>query len=75
MQYLLIALLALLAGVLYLLRRAEARRQRQAGVTDELLRRIEEHGRVEMDEPLDLEEIQREEDRFWAESWDEPETW
>lgn len=75
MQYLLIGLLALVAGVLYLLRRAEVRRQRQAGVTDELLRRIEEHGRVEMDEPLDLEEIQREEDRFWAESWDEPETW
>ena len=25
------------------------------------------------DEPLDLEEIDEEEERFWRESWDEPE--
>ena len=27
------------------------------------------------DEPLDLEEIDEEEERFWTESWDEPEEW
>jgi hypothetical protein len=28
---------------------------------------------VEDDEPLDIEEIDDEERRFWSESWDEPE--
>ena len=28
---------------------------------------------VEVDEPLDLREIGEEEERFWSETWDEPE--
>jgi hypothetical protein len=31
--------------------------------------------RVEDDEPLDLSEIDEREERFWSESWDEPEEW
>ena len=30
-------------------------------------------GRIEQDEPLDLEEAAAEEERFWSETWDEPE--
>ena len=29
--------------------------------------------RTDEDEPLDLEEIDEEEERFWRESWDQPE--
>ena len=39
------------------------------------IRRIEEEGSLLTDdpEPLDLEQIGREEDDFWRETWDEPE--
>ena len=39
------------------------------------IRRIEEEGTLLTDdpEPLDLEQIGREEDEFWRETWDEPE--
>jgi len=30
---------------------------------------------VEEDEPLNLGEIDESEERFWSESWDEPEEW
>lgn len=43
-------------------------------LTDDMVRQIEESGFVELDEPLDLEQIQDEETRFWNEaSWEEPE--
>lgn len=44
-------------------------------VDDDTVRQILERGTVvsEEDEPLDLEEIEEEERRFWGESWDEPE--
>lgn len=43
-------------------------------LTDDMVRQIEETGYVDVDEPLDLEQIQEEETRFWQESaWDEPE--
>jgi hypothetical protein len=45
-------------------------------LTDEQIRAIEERGTLrldEMDEPLDLHDAQEEEERFWDESWDEPE--
>lgn len=43
------------------------------GLDDADIRRIEASGRAELDAPLDLEEAAEEEERFWSESWDEPE--
>jgi hypothetical protein len=45
----------------------------QPGLTDEDIRAIEKGGLVGREEPLDLEEAAEEEERFWDESWDEPE--
>ena len=65
------AVLVLAAGVLYLRRLRDLKEG--AGVTDSMVERIESVGRVEMDEPLDLEEAAAEEEEFWSETWDEPE--
>lgn len=67
--WLLLALLVLIAGLVH--RRRVTRFERR--ITDDMLRQIENRGRVEMDEPLDLDDIQEEERRFWEETWDEPE--
>lgn len=48
-------------------------RVRSQGLSDGGIRQIEVSGRVEMDDPLDLDEAADEEERFWTESWDEPE--
>ena len=41
-------------------------------LTDDMVRQIEESGHIDVDEPLDLEEIQDEEARFWEEQpWEE----
>lgn len=68
-----IALLVLLAGLLA--RRRVERSKREDGLSDEMVRRIEREGsvRFEARRPLDLDEIRREEDEFWAQTWDEPE--
>jgi hypothetical protein len=42
-------------------------------LTDEDIRLIEQGGRIDADAPVDLEEAAEEEERFWDESWDEPE--
>lgn len=42
-------------------------------LTDDDIREIEARGRLPREEPLDLEEAAEEEERFWGESWDEPE--
>jgi len=47
--------------------------RRSTGLTDDMIREIETRGEVEMEEPLDRERIAREEERFWEETWDEPE--
>ena len=46
-------------------------------VDDEAVRRILEEGVLDVDvePPLDLNEIDDEERRFWSERWDEPEEW
>lgn len=69
----LLAALALVAGVLYLRRFAPVAGEPR--LTDDMVRKIEEDGwlPVEEAEPLDLEEINEEEERFWSETWDEPE--
>lgn len=52
-------------------------RRRMAGLrgtlTDEDILAIERGERIAGHEPLDLEEAAEEEERFWDESWDEPE--
>ena len=37
-----------------------------------MIRRIEEQGSIEMDEPLDFDHIREEEERFLNETWDLP---
>lgn len=67
--------LALAAGVAVRWRiRGVRRRDGDVEVDDEAMRRIEETGRLETDErePLDHDRIREEEDRFWSETWDEP---
>jgi len=67
------AVLALIAGGLYVLRLRELRRG-GGTLTDDMIERIENTGRLDLDEPLDLEDIREEEERFWEEEpWDEAE--
>lgn len=61
----------LVAGAGLVARRRLVRLRR--GLSDDAIREIESRGRLQMDEPLDLAEAAEEEDRFWSESWDEPE--
>lgn len=70
---LLFAALAVAAAMIYFTRLR--REVGPKGLSDEQIRRIEEQGVIEIDEPLDKEEIRAEEERFWAESWDEPDEW
>ena len=67
------ALLVVAAAVTMHTRRREAY-GRVPVVDDFVLEQIIETGHlyVEDDEPLDLEQIDDEEERFWSESWDEP---
>ena len=61
----------LVAGAGLSVRRRMARLR--GGLSDDAIRAIEAHGRFEAEEPLDLEEAAEEEERFWSETWDEPE--
>ena len=61
----------LVAGAGLMVRRRMARLR--DGLSDDAIRSIETSGRIEMDEPLDLGEAAEEEERFWSETWDEPE--
>lgn len=67
------ALLVVAAGVTLLVRRRAAWRPVPI-LDDAAVRHIIEHGEiyVDDDDPLDLETIDDEEERFWSESWDEP---
>lgn len=60
----------LVAGAGLVVRRRLARLR---GLSDDAIRSIEAHGRIEVEEPLDLQEAAEEEERFWGETWDEPE--
>lgn len=50
---------------------------REGWLTDQMVRQIIERGTLSdgqvPEAALDLEEIAREEERFWSETWDEPE--
>ncbi|HET9949600.1 MAG TPA: hypothetical protein VFQ22_11805 [Longimicrobiales bacterium] len=68
-----LTVLAVAAGVTLHARRRELFESVVPPVDDEAVRRILATGQLAVDEPLDLEEIDQEEQRFWSESWDEPE--
>ena len=45
-------------------------------VDDEAIQQILDTGELFVDdEPLNLEAIEEEEERFWSETWDEPDDW
>lgn len=64
------ALLVAVAGLGY---RRQIEQVKRDGLTEGAIRQIEASGRIDMDDPLDLDEAAEEEERFWEESWDEPE--
>lgn len=73
---LVVAILAV-AGVVRALRRRRLGSSPQSGwMTDEMVRQIIKVGaltdRQVPEEALDLEQIAKEEERFWSETWDEP---
>jgi hypothetical protein len=69
-----LAALVLAAGATMYSRRKESIAPGRIVVDDALIEKILETGEisVEESEPLDLNEIDEEEERFWSESWDEP---
>jgi uncharacterized protein involved in cysteine biosynthesis len=74
-----IAATLLLLAVVYLLthRRRVAASPQDGWLTDAMVQQIIEVGalseRQVPDRALDLEEIAKEEEKFWTETWDEPE--
>jgi hypothetical protein len=75
---LLVLALLFVAGLVALRRRRRSKSPpRQGWLTDEMIRQIVASGTLSgsqvPDEELDLDEIAREEERFWSESWDESE--
>jgi hypothetical protein len=68
----LLLILALSAGLLYHVRRQRVSSLFAQSLTDDMVRQIEENGYIDVDEPLDLQEIQDEEERFWEEApWED----
>lgn len=73
----LVAALLIAAGFVMWAKRAARRPPPESGwLTDEMVDEIIHEGHLHdqhvPDRGLDLGEIRREEDRFWSESWDEP---
>jgi hypothetical protein len=69
-----LAVLALAGGLIYR-RRLAGLGTRNGPLTDDMIRRIEEEGRLPMDDEedaLDMKHIREEEERFLDETWDEP---
>jgi hypothetical protein len=66
-----IAILVAAAGIA--VRRGERGRR---GLSEDLIRQIETTGRIDREdvEPLDIDEIREQEDEFWAQDWDRPES-
>jgi len=71
-----LGLLVVVAGVGYRFRIRGELERGSGSLSDDKIRRIVERGSVELDDdPLDMEEIERAEEEFWEERWDEPEPW
>lgn len=71
------AILLLAAGLVMWRKRMERRPPGASGwLTDDMVDQIIREGKLRddfvPDTGLDLQEIRREEDRFWSETWDEP---
>lgn len=66
------AVLAALAGARVWLRIRGARPPLVPTLDDEEIRRLERGGSIRIDTPTDLGEVAAEEERFWEETWDEP---
>ncbi len=79
MLFFVVVLAAVLAAgvVTWRRRRASILPPETGWLTDELVDEIIRYGRLNSayvpDDRLDLDEIAREEERFWSETWDEPE--
>jgi hypothetical protein len=70
-----LAVLAFAAGVSLRVRLRDEVSQPRPVVDDDAIRSILSTGRLatDEDEPLEAQEIDEEERRFWSENWDEPE--
>lgn len=68
--------LVLVAGIAYRRRIRREVGEAARSLSDDQIRQIEAIGTLERDEDLlDLEEIERAEEEFWRETWEEPESW
>lgn len=69
--------LAVASGILLRFRLSGRGGRRGPTLDDAAVRSIIERGILvtDEDEPLDLDQIDEEERRFWSEKWDEPEEW
>lgn len=72
--FLILAGVVVVAGVLARKKVRQTMEGERPVVSDEVLRRILEEGSVvpEEEEPLDEDAAREAEDRFWDETWDEP---
>ena len=72
-----LAALTVAAGWSLYVRRKRLLAPRAPALDDDAIQRILETGElfVDEDEPLNLDSIDEEEQRFWSETWDEPEDW
>ena len=68
---LVVALIAAAAAVLTR-RRVRDYIQGNSRLDDDMIRRIEADGNIELDDPTDMNEVRLEEERFWSETWDLP---
>ena len=70
-----LTILVMAAALRMYMRRKELFASNVPALDDNAIDTILEIGELstDEDEPLDLEEIEEEEERFWTESWDEPE--
>jgi hypothetical protein len=70
-----LTILVIAGFILVYVRRRASFNRKSPRVDDAAVRAIVETGAlsVEDDEPLDMREIEAEEERFWSETWDEPE--
>lgn len=72
-----LGMLAVVGGAVVRRKLGASLEDAEPAVDDDAVRRILETGTLTLDQepPLDMDEIEEEEERFWSETWDEPEDW